>query len=258
MSIIHEFDVLPSKKPVVTFKELIYQPKEAFLSQPSLVKKQIHLSLKRAFDIGVSLFVIVFVLSWLLPILAIIIKIDSNGPVFFVQKRVGSLNNIFSCFKLRTMVINAQANTQQAQKNDPRITRFGNFLRLACLDELPQFFNVLKGDMSIVGPRPHMIKDCKEFSKVIKSYNSRYLVKPGITGMAQVKGYRGKTEDFFDISHRYKWDMFYVKNYNFHLDIRIMRLTITSTFATVYSSFISIKEKKEAKSYSFKIREYLN
>ena len=113
---------------------------------------------KRCFDFIFSLLVIVSILSWLLPILAILVKLTSRGPVFFIQKRVGAFGKTFHCFKLRTMVVNAQANIQQAQANDPRITPFGKFLRLSCLDELPQFFNVLMGDMSIVGPRPHMIR----------------------------------------------------------------------------------------------------
>lgn len=156
---------------------------------------------KRCFDIVFSLLAILFILSWLLPILAILIKMTSRGPVFFIQKRVGAFGKTFNCLKLRTMVVNAQANIQQAQVNDPRITPFGKFLRLSCLDELPQFFNVLLGDMSIVGPRPHMIRDCKEFSKLIRNYNSRSLVKPGITGMAQVKGYRGKKPMIFLMFH---------------------------------------------------------
>jgi putative colanic acid biosynthesis UDP-glucose lipid carrier transferase len=216
-----------------------------------------NLVFKRMFDVAVSLFVIVFVLSWLLPILALIIKLDSRGPVFFVQKRVGAMGKVFYCLKLRTMVVNEHANTQQALNNDPRITSFGKFLRLSCLDELPQFFNVLIGHMSIVGPRPHMIKDCKEFSKIVKHYNYRNLVKPGITGIAQVKGYRGKTNDYYDVSHRYKWDMFYVKNRSLNLDMRIMGLTIVSTFTAVYSQLIS-RERKEIVEFKLDTPEYLN
>jgi putative colanic acid biosynthesis UDP-glucose lipid carrier transferase len=214
---------------------------------------------KRLFDIIVSLFVIVFVLSWLLPVLGICIRLDSKGPVFFIQKRVGALGKIFYCIKLRTMVVNAEANVQQAQADDPRITSFGKFLRLSCMDELPQFFNVLIGDMSIVGPRPHMIRDCREFSKVVKHYGSRYSVRPGITGMAQVKGYRGKTRNFFDVSHRYKWDMFYVRNLSFSLDMRIVGLTITSTISSVYCNLIGRREKTEpANTYELDTPEYLN
>jgi putative colanic acid biosynthesis UDP-glucose lipid carrier transferase len=214
---------------------------------------------KRIFDIALSLIVIVFVLSWLIPVLALIIKLDSKGPVFFIQKRVGAFGKIFSCIKLRTMVVNDEANVLQAQQNDPRITRFGKFLRLSCFDELPQFFNVLIGDMSVVGPRPHMIRDCKEFSKLVKHYSSRNSVKPGITGIAQVKGYRGNTKDYFDVSHRYKWDMFYVRNRSLSLDIKIVGLTIRSTVRSVYSRY-SVKAKKEelTRSYKLETPEYLN
>ena len=213
---------------------------------------------KRAFDITFSLLVIIFLLSWLLPILAFFIKITSRGPVFFVQKRIGALGKSFSCIKLRTMVVNEQANTLQAQTDDPRITPFGKFLRVSCLDELPQFFNVLLGDMSVVGPRPHMIKDCKEFSKIVHNDNSRNLVKPGITGMAQVKGYRGQTKDFYDVVHRYKWDMFYVKNASFSLDIQIIKLTIISTLSTAFSKVYANKETDQIPTYQFKASEYLN
>lgn len=222
-------------------------------------KNKSDLLFKRSFDVIFSFLVVVFILSWLLPIIAILIKLNSKGPVFFVQQRVGAFGKTFNCFKLRTMIVNAQANTKQAQANDPRITSIGRFLRLSCLDELPQFFNVLKGDMSIVGPRPHMIKDCKEFSKLIKQYNSRSLVKPGITGMAQVRGYRGKTNGFYDVSHRFKWDMFYVRNLSFTLDMQIIGLTITSTLSTVYKVlFNKNKKEKKAIDYSFDTPEFLN
>lgn len=196
-------------------------------------KKDILVSGKRLFDLIVSLIVIVCLLSWILPLLAIIIKLDSRGPVLFQQKRLGANGRIFKCFKLRSMYVNAQANTEQAKINDRRITRFGSFLRNTCLDELPQFFNVLMGDMSIVGPRPHMIKDCNDFSKLVGGYELRHLVKPGITGMAQVKGYRGETKDYFDVAHRYKWDMFYVKNQTFLLDIQIIHKTYSQILAAV-------------------------
>jgi putative colanic acid biosynthesis UDP-glucose lipid carrier transferase len=133
-------------------------------------------------------------------------------------------------------------------------------LRLSCLDELPQFFNVLIGNMSIVGPRPHMLKDCNEFSKVIQSYESRNLVKPGITGMAQVKGLRGKTNNFYDVAHRYKWDMFYVRNLSFKLDMRIMKLTVTSTTRNLIATFLAFNKKHTPKPASIHLetKELLN
>jgi putative colanic acid biosynthesis UDP-glucose lipid carrier transferase len=197
-------------------------------------KSRTYLLAKRAFDIVLSLMVFAFVLWWLLPILAILIKLDSAGPVFFVQKRIGLFGRTFNCLKLRTMVVNQQADTNQAEKNDPRITSLGKFLRLSCMDELPQFFNVMIGDMSVVGPRPHMIKDCEEFSRQVPSYALRQLMRPGITGMAQVKGYRGKTKGFFDVFHRYQWDVFYVRNANFMLDLRLINKTIAQTISTVF------------------------
>ena len=243
-----------SKARLVSLQEIVPTP-ESNLHIVSIREK--NLAFKRTFDVAVSLLVIALVLSWLLPILALLIKLDSRGPVFFVQKRVGAMGKVFYCLKLRTMVVNDEANTQQALNNDPRITRLGKFLRISCLDELPQFFNVLIGHMSIVGPRPHMIKDCKEFSKIVKHYNYRNLVKPGITGMAQVKGYRGKTNDYYDVSHRYKWDMFYVKNRSLNLDMRIMGLTIVSTFTIVCSTFIS-KQKKEVVDFNLDTPQCLN
>jgi putative colanic acid biosynthesis UDP-glucose lipid carrier transferase len=189
-------------------------------------KSGTYLLAKRALDIFLSLLVITLVLWWLLPILAILIKLDSAGPVFFVQKRIGLFGKTFNCLKLRTMVVNRHADTQQADKNDPRITPLGKFLRLSCVDELPQFFNVLWGDMGVVGPRPHMIRDCEEFARHVPAYALRQLMRPGITGMAQVKGYRGKTQGFFDVFHRYQWDIFYVRNANLMLDLRIINQTI--------------------------------
>lgn len=213
---------------------------------------------KRVFDIVLSVFILTFILSWLLPILAILILLDSRGPVFFIQKRVGAGGKIFRCFKLRTMYVNRMANVQQAQANDPRITPFGKFLRLSCLDELPQFLNVLIGDMSVVGPRPHMLNDCKEFSTLIKNYNERSLVKPGITGMAQVKGYRGKTNDFFDVAHRYKWDMFYVRNCSMRLDMQILKLTVSYTLTTIFSTLAVRRSVRKKVDYQLESPEYLN
>src|ERR1700733_6477457 len=139
-----------------------------------------YLLAKRIFDIVLSLFVLLFLFSWLFPILYLLIRLDSRGPVFFVQKRVGFLGRSFPCLKFRTMHVNAEANTKQATDNDPRITRMGRFLRISNLDEIPQFLNVLVGHMSIVGPRPHMYKDCASFSQVVDSYKFRSLMKPGI------------------------------------------------------------------------------
>ena len=207
-----------------------------------LEDRRIYLGFKRIFDIVFSSLIIVFLLSWLLPLLAILIKIDSEGPVFFVQKRVGFLGRTFRCFKFRTMVVNAVCDHQQAVKNDPRITRLGKFLRITSLDELPQFFNVLMGDMSIVGPRPHMHKDNEDFGRIVTNYRLRHYAKPGITGMAQVKGYRGPAKNFHSIFHRYQWDAFYVRNANTSLDFKIIRLTAIQIVKSIFS--FKSKEKK--------------
>lgn len=195
---------------------------------------------KRLFDIVISLLVTIFLLSWLLPILAVLIKLDSTGSVFFLQKRVGASGKTFYCIKLRTMVKNAMANVQQAGANDPRITRVGKFLRYSYLDELPQFINVLKGDMSVVGPRPHMINDCLSFQEVVPNYNLRHQVKPGITGIAQVKGYRGKVTCYWDVTHRFKLDMFYVQKACFLFDLKI----IFQTFLQIVSSLDKLYNKE--------------
>ena len=197
-----------------------------------------YLLAKRIFDVVLSLFVLLFVLSWLFPILYLLIRLDSRGPVFFVQKRVGFLGRSFPCLKFRTMQVNAEANTKQATDNDPRITRMGRFLRISNLDEIPQFLNVLVGHMSIVGPRPHMYKDCASFSQVVDSYKFRSLMKPGITGLAQVKGYRGPAQSFDKIFRRYQWDAFYVRNASFWLDLRIVHFTAMQTFSFLLRKFI--------------------
>ena len=200
---------------------------------------------KRIADILISLSVIVFFLSWFLPIAALLIKLDSRGPVFFIQKRVGRWGKAFRCFKFRTMVVNDRAHTDQARVNDSRITRVGNILRKTNLDEFPQFFNVLFGQMSIVGPRPHMHSDCNMFSKVVTGYKFRNVVKPGITGLAQVKGYRGPAKDFSSIFHRYQFDAFYVRNASFWLDVRIVRKTAYQTLKMVFQTLMGKQEMEK-------------
>ena len=198
---------------------------------------------KRFFDVVVSLLFTVLVLSWLIPILAILIKLDSKGPVFFVQTRIGFLGIPFRCYKLRTMIVNQTSDSQQAMYNDQRITRLGHFLRITSLDELPQFLNVIIGNMSIVGPRPFMKKDDQEFSITVSNYPLRYCAKPGITGMAQVKGYRGRTDNFLSIFHRYQWDAFYIRNARPSLDFKILRITASQTIKSIFS-FKTIKLKQ--------------
>lgn len=215
---------------------------------------------KRVFDIVFSSLVLVFLLSWLIPIIAALIKLTSKGPVFFIQNRVGFLGKSFGCIKFRTMVVNREANSKQAVQNDPRITRIGYFLRHSNLDELPQFFNVFMGQMSIVGPRPHMHCDCYDFSIVVRNYKFRNITKPGITGLAQVKGYRGPAKDVESIFKRYQWDSFYVRNQGFKLDLRIIGLTVISTFAGMYHLVFKRKTnpQDEPATYQMKPTELLN
>lgn len=186
--------------------------------------------IKRSFDIVFSFLVIVFLLSWLIPILAIIIKLNSEGPVFFRQQRTGRGNKSFLCYKLRSMVVNELADSKQATKEDNRITSVGRFLRDTSLDELPQFFNVLFGSMSVVGPRPHMLKHTEEFSSELETFMFRHKIKPGITGLAQTKGYRGETDDFEKLKNRVKMDFFYIKNWSFLFDLAIIVNTVLAVF----------------------------
>lgn len=182
--------------------------------------------IKRTFDIFFSLFVILFVLSWLLPIIAIAIKLDSKGPVFFKQVRSGIDNKNFNCYKLRSMYVNKDANKLLAKRGDSRITRVGAFIRKTSIDELPQFFNVLVGHMSIVGPRPHMLKLGREYAQVADKYMVRHFIKPGITGLSQVRGYRGDTTYSYQIRGRVKLDIFYLENWSFWLDMKIIFYTV--------------------------------
>jgi exopolysaccharide biosynthesis polyprenyl glycosylphosphotransferase len=181
---------------------------------------------KRAFDIVFSSFVLVFLLSWLLPLLALIIKLDSKGPVFFKQLRSGRNNKPFYCLKFRSMYVNTDSDSKQASRGDSRITRIGAVLRKTNLDELPQFINVLFGDMSVVGPRPHMLKHTEDYSLLIDNYMVRHFLTPGITGWAQVNGYRGETKETSLMNERVKADIWYLENWSFFLDLKIVFLTV--------------------------------
>ena len=184
---------------------------------------------KRVLDIVFSALVIVFILSWLIPILAILIKLSSRGPVFFTQMRSGKNNKQFTCFKLRTLNVNKEANAIQVTLNDARVTKLGRILRKTNLDELPQFLNVLFGNMSIVGPRPHMLKHTKMFSKIMGEYMIRHFLKPGITGWAQVNGYRGEIKENDQLRRRIEHDIWYMENWSLWLDVKIICLTIYIT-----------------------------
>jgi putative colanic acid biosynthesis UDP-glucose lipid carrier transferase len=184
---------------------------------------------KRSFDIIFSLFFIIFVFSWLFPILAVLIKLESKGPIFFIQLRTGRNNTHFKCYKFRSMRLNNDADKKQATRNDHRITVIGAFLRKTSLDELPQFFNVLIGNMSIVGPRPHMISHTEKYSRLTDQYVVRHSLKPGITGWAQICGLRGEVNNAEAMLKRVDADVWYLKNWSFLLDLKIIFLTFWIT-----------------------------
>ncbi|MCE2707279.1 MAG: exopolysaccharide biosynthesis polyprenyl glycosylphosphotransferase [Bacteroidota bacterium] len=181
---------------------------------------------KRVFDLAFAGMVTLFILTWLIPLVGFLIKLESRGPIFFIQKRNGLNNRVFNCLKFRSMTPNDYADSLQATKEDPRVTRIGAFLRHTSLDEMPQFLNVIMGDMSIVGPRPHTLPMNESFKNQIVRYNARHKIKPGITGLAQVKGYRGEIENTFQIRSRVRLDAFYINNWTFLLDIEIMIKTV--------------------------------
>lgn len=183
---------------------------------------------KRVFDICFSLLVVILILSWMIPLIGLLIKLDSSGPILFIQKRTGYKGNWFNCFKFRTMTHQLNAPFKQAQKQDNRITRIGRFLRRSNLDEMPQFLNVLVGQMSVIGPRPHAVQHDALFWKVLPKYGSRYRTKPGITGLAQVRGCRGETDELIKMVHRVRFDRFYNRKKSFLLDIKICSWTVTA------------------------------
>ncbi|WDF62496.1 undecaprenyl-phosphate glucose phosphotransferase [Flavobacterium sp. KACC 22763] len=182
--------------------------------------------IKKIFDLCFSILVIILIFPWLFPIVMLLIKLESPGPVFFKQERSGRDNKTFSCYKFRSMYINDFAHDKQARKGDSRITKFGAFMRKTSIDELPQFFNVLFGNMSVVGPRPHMINLAKEYGELIDNYSVRHYAKPGITGWAQVNGYRGETKKLSDMENRVECDIWYIENWNLLLDVKIIIRTI--------------------------------
>ena len=219
---------IPDNKEIFT-KKLNYQyigitPILSLRTIP--IDTPINQFIKRTFDIVMSIVVLVGLLSWLTPIMAILIKLDSKGPVFFKQKRNGLDYKEFYCYKFRSMQPNPSADLHQASRNDDRITRLGRAIRHTSIDELPQFINVLKGEMSVVGPRPHMVSHTHMYAERIDKFMVRHFIKPGITGLAQVSGYRGEVESDNDIINRVKFDIFYVENWSLLLDIKIIIQTV--------------------------------
>ncbi|MDP5104870.1 MAG: exopolysaccharide biosynthesis polyprenyl glycosylphosphotransferase [Polaribacter sp.] len=186
--------------------------------------------IKRIFDIVFSIFISLFILSWLIPILWVLVKLESKGPLIFKQDREGLNGDHFICYKFRSMRINDLSHKVHATKNDQRVTKIGAFLRKTSMDELPQFFNVLLGNMSVVGPRPHIESLSLEYQKEVEDYLKRHIVKPGITGLAQISGYRGEVQKRSDIKNRVRLDIFYIENWSFLLDIKIIIKTVFNAF----------------------------
>jgi lipopolysaccharide/colanic/teichoic acid biosynthesis glycosyltransferase len=182
--------------------------------------------IKRSVDVFLSSLVIVGILSWLIPVMALLIKLDSKGPVLFLQRRNKRGGKVFTCIKFRSMIENEDADLLQATANDERITKFGRFLRNHYLDELPQFFNVLAGDMSFIGPRPHMVSDNNKYEELIEFYDYRHKVKPGITGLSQAMGYVGETRNIQAMRDRVQLDIFYVRHWSLQFDLKILWHTI--------------------------------
>ena len=228
------FRVIPSAEsfiPVVNSTDLEFHgavPVSKLRHEP--LDKPFNRSLKRTFDIVFSIAVILFIFTWLFPILAILVKLSGRGPVFFKQIRLGKDNQEFVCWKFRSMRMNKEADVKQATKNDPRVTRVGAFLRKSNLDEMPQFLNVLFGHMSVVGPRPHPLRLNDQYRDIIDKYMVRHFVRPGITGWAQVNGFRGETRTPELMERRVELDVWYLENWSFWLDLRIVVKTVTNMF----------------------------
>lgn len=213
----------------IHFKPMMIGSEELFTTFRLPLSMQTKRFIKRMFDIVFSICVLI-PLGIFIPIIAYIIKRQSPGPIFFKQARTGMDGRTFMCYKFRSMHVNKEADNLQATKDDPRKFPFGNFIRKCNIDELPQFWNVLKNDMSIVGPRPHMLKHTEIYSGLLDKYMVRHFVKPGITGWAQVSGYRGETKELWQMEGRVKCDIWYIEHWTVWLDIRIILLTIKSVF----------------------------
>lgn len=225
---LRELKFIPDNKDIFSKKlKYEYYDYTPILSLRTIpLQDRINKMLKRGFDILFSICVLVFLLSWLTPIIALLIRLESKGPVFFKQARNGFNYKEFYCYKFRSMVPNATAHLHQATKGDLRVTKVGAFIRKTSIDELPQFFNVLFGHMSVVGPRPHMVSHTYMYAQKVDKFMVRHFVKPGITGLAQVSGFRGEIEEDKDIINRVKYDIFYIENWSILLDLKIIVQTV--------------------------------
>ncbi|WP_162344316.1 sugar transferase [Cyclobacterium salsum] len=197
-------------------------------SKDRLSEKRLPLRIKNGLDFFVACTFLIVIATWLFPLIALLIKVGSKGPVIFKQLRHGKDNKPFYCLKFRTMVVNDKADTVQAKKGDIRITKFGSFLRKSSLDELPQLINIVRGEMSLIGPRPHAVPMNEIFSDRIPGYMNRHAIKPGLTGLAQSRGYRGEIKSYQDLYFRYRLDLFYFKKWDLLLDVKILAWTAYS------------------------------
>jgi len=219
---------LPSRKDLLSanLKVDYYGVIPVMASRTTPLNDPLNYFIKRLFDIVFSSLVIILIMSWLTPLIAILIRLESKGPIFFKQKRNGLDYEEFNCYKFRSMFVNENADIDEAVKNDPRITKVGAFIRRTSIDEMPQFFNVFVGTMSVVGPRPHMLNFTEKYAVKVNKFKARHFIKPGITGMAQTHGYRGEIENDTDIINRIKYDIFYMESWSLLLDMKIIYLTV--------------------------------
>lgn len=219
---------LPSRKDLLSanLKVDYYGVIPVMASRTTPLNDPLNYFIKRLFDIVFSTLVIILIMSWLTPLIAILIRLESKGPIFFKQKRNGLDYEEFNCYKFRSMFVNENADIDEAIKNDPRITKVGAFIRRTSIDEMPQFFNVFVGTMSVVGPRPHMLNFTEKYAVKVNKFKARHFIKPGITGMAQTHGYRGEIENDTDIINRIKYDIFYMESWSLLLDMKIIYLTV--------------------------------
>jgi putative colanic acid biosynthesis UDP-glucose lipid carrier transferase len=224
-----KFYYVPLLEEAINLQPVMLDDLELFTTYTSPLEDPMNRVIKRFFDILVS-FLCLILTALLFPFIAMIIKIQSPGPIFFRQRRTGLDGHEFWMYKFRSMHVNADADRLQATEDDPRKYPFGNFMRKTNIDELPQFWNVFRGDMSIVGPRPHMLAHTEQYSHLIEKYMIRHFVKPGVTGWAQVTGFRGETKELWQMEGRVERDIWYIQHWSFWLDIRI----IWKTFATFF------------------------
>ena len=224
-----KFYYVPMLEEAIKLQPVMLDDLELFTTYTSPLEDPLNRGVKRLFDIVASFFCLVLT-AVLFPFIALIIKIQSPGPIFFRQKRTGLDGHEFWMYKFRSMHVNADADLVQATEDDPRKYPFGNFMRKTNIDELPQFWNVLRGDMSIVGPRPHMLAHTEQYSRLIDKYMIRHFVKPGVTGWAQVTGFRGETRELWQMEGRVERDIWYIQHWSVWLDIRIIWMTFMTIF----------------------------